>query len=54
VLVTSTRTSLTLVVAHDTSLPRGTAFVPFNQPDGNVAELIDAAAPVTDLKVESL
>ena len=54
VKVTSTRTSLTMTVAHDESLPRGVAFVPFNQPDGTVAELIDSAAPVTDLKVESL
>jgi hypothetical protein len=33
---------------------RGTVWIPFNQPGGNVGELIDYSAPVTDVRIENL
>jgi len=54
VKVISTRTTMALDVAPDSSLPRGIAWVAFNQPNASVSELIDVAAPITDVRVESL
>ena len=38
----------------DPTVLRGTAWVPFNQPGGNVGDLIDVTAPVTDVRIENL
>ena len=54
VVVTSSRTTMNLNVAHDDALHRGTAWIAFNQPDVVAAELVDASSVVTDIKVESL
>jgi len=51
--VTSTRTTLVLAVVADEGVPRGTASVPFNQPGTATGALIDAASPVTDVRVET-
>jgi hypothetical protein len=52
--VSSARRSVTLEVQPDAGVPRGVAFVAFNQPNTAVGELVDVAAVVTDLRVETL
>jgi len=57
VRVRSGRASLTLPVAADRGTPEGVAFLAFEQPgrtDAGAAELIDAGATVTDLRVETI
>jgi NADH-quinone oxidoreductase subunit G len=54
VRVTSSRGSVTLPLRADSSVMAGTAYLPFNLPGEGVGELVDATAPVTDLRVESL
>jgi NADH-quinone oxidoreductase subunit G len=46
--------AVALEVQVDPGVPRGTAWVAFNQPGVAVAELIDATAPVTDIQVDTL
>jgi NADH-quinone oxidoreductase subunit G len=53
VAVTSARATLHLPVRRDARIARGVAWVPFNQPDAAASALIDATAPVTDVRVES-
>lgn len=45
-------TVLTLVVS--TAVPRGVAWVPFNQPGGAIAEVIDLNATINDVRIERL
>ena len=53
--VTSPRATATVPVEADDGMPRGSAALTFNQPgDVDVADLIDASAPVTELRVETL
>jgi predicted molibdopterin-dependent oxidoreductase YjgC len=54
VRVASARGSVTLPVRADTAILAGTAYLPFNLGGEGVGELVDASAPVTDLRVESL
>ena len=54
VKVISTRTTIALDVAPDEAVPRGIAWVAFNQPNASVSELIDATMPITDVRVETL
>ena len=53
VRVHSSRADLRAEIAADAGLPRGAAAVFFNQPDLSAASLIDANAPVTDVRVET-
>jgi anaerobic selenocysteine-containing dehydrogenase len=53
VRVTSSRTSLTLQVAADPGVPRGSVALPFNLPGEGAGDLIDGSQPVTDLRVET-
>jgi NADH-quinone oxidoreductase subunit G len=41
-----------LPVVANPSVPRGVVWAPFNQGGGSVEDLIDAAAVVTDVKIE--
>jgi NADH-quinone oxidoreductase subunit G len=52
----SARGSLVLEAETDAGVPRGVVAVDFNvpSPDGTAATLIDAAEPVTDVRMESL
>ncbi|MFP5317215.1 MAG: NADH-quinone oxidoreductase subunit NuoG [Acidimicrobiia bacterium] len=52
--VTSPRGSLVLAVHPDPSIPRGTASLDHNLPGEGPAELIDATAPVTEVRLESV
>jgi len=55
VKVTSSRTSTTLVATADPTLPKGTALLHVNQPDGpDAGAFIDAAAAVTEIRVETV
>ncbi|MGI8810525.1 MAG: NADH-quinone oxidoreductase subunit NuoG [Acidimicrobiales bacterium] len=54
VRVSSSRTSLVLDVAADPHVLRGSAVLAFNAPGQGAADLIDAAQPVTDLRVETV
>ena len=54
VKVSTPKATIVLSLATDDSVQRGTAWVPFNQSGANVGELIDAAAAVTDVRIESL
>jgi anaerobic selenocysteine-containing dehydrogenase len=53
VRVSSNRTSLTLEAIADAGVPRGSAALLFNLPGAGAADLIDATAPVTDVRVET-
>ncbi len=54
VRVTSSRGGLDLVVRADPGVPAGTAGLAWNLPGSAASGLIDATAPVTDLRVESI
>jgi anaerobic selenocysteine-containing dehydrogenase len=54
VQVTSSRGSVTLPVRADPGIPRGVAFLAFNQPGPGAGDLIDATAAVTDVRVETI
>jgi NADH-quinone oxidoreductase subunit G len=54
VKITSAKATVVMRVEADTSVLRGTVWVPFNQPGGNVGELIDAHAAITDVRIENL
>lgn len=54
VKLTSARASAVMRVEADASVLRGTVWVPFNQPGGNVGDLIDCTAAVTDVRIENL
>jgi NADH-quinone oxidoreductase subunit G len=54
VKLTSPRASAVMRVEADPSVLRGTVWIPFNQPGGNVGELIDGSAAVTDVRIENL
>jgi NADH-quinone oxidoreductase subunit G len=53
VRVASSRAALVLPAVADTGVPRGSAVVDFNQPGDGAADLIDAAAQVTEVRVET-
>jgi hypothetical protein len=52
--VTSAKSTLVMPAIGDAGLPRGAAFIEFNQRNIPVGELIDCSAPVTDLKIETM
>jgi NADH-quinone oxidoreductase subunit G len=52
VQVTSPKTAMTLDIEIDPGVPRGCAAVRFNQPEVPVADLIDATARFTDVRLE--
>jgi NADH-quinone oxidoreductase subunit G len=54
VKIVSARGSVVLPVVADASVPRGTVWSPFNQPGSTIADIIDADAPVTDVRIERL
>ena len=54
VKVTSSRTSLNLAVRLESRLPAGIARLAFAPDRAGAADLIDLAAPVTDIRVETL
>jgi NADH-quinone oxidoreductase subunit G len=54
VRLTSSRTALTLTTQADLGVPRGVAHLAFDQPGPGAADLIDAAAPVTDVRLETI
>ncbi len=54
VRVSSPRATVVMRVEADATVTRGTVWVPFNQPGGNVGDLLDATAPVTDVRIENL
>jgi anaerobic selenocysteine-containing dehydrogenase len=54
VRVISPRTSMVLEVRADVGVPRGSASLIFNLPGEGAADLIDATAPVTDVRIETL
>jgi NADH-quinone oxidoreductase subunit G len=53
VRVTSPRASLTLPVVSDDAVPRGSAFLAYNLGGEGAADLLDASAIVTDVRVET-
>ena len=53
VKVSSARGSLTLPVRPDPTVPSGTVLMRWNQGDPSPSELIDATAPVTEVRVET-
>jgi anaerobic selenocysteine-containing dehydrogenase len=54
VRVTSARGSLVIAATGDFAIPRGTAVVPWNLPGAHAGDLIDAAAPFTDVSIETV
>jgi len=54
VRLTGVRGDLVLPVQIDAGIPRGIVGVPFNHEGGDVTTLIDAAADVTDVRIEAV
>jgi NADH-quinone oxidoreductase subunit G len=54
VKVRSARATVVLPVVADSSVVRGTAWMPWNNPGPNVGELIDCFAAVNDVRIENL
>ena len=54
VRIVTPRTSLVLAAHPDDRVPRGVARVAFNQPDGPIGELLEARAPLTDVRLEAM
>jgi NADH-quinone oxidoreductase subunit G len=54
VRVVGTRGTITVPVVVDSGVPKGVAWLPFNQPDVAVASIIDASAMVNDVTLESV
>lgn len=54
VRVSTARTGVVLDAVADAAVPKGLAWVAFNQPDVAIADLIDVSQPVTDVRVETL
>jgi NADH-quinone oxidoreductase subunit G len=54
VTLTSTKGSVVLPLHPNAIVARGTVWAPFNQPGATVNELVDASAPVTDVRIERL
>ncbi len=54
VKLSGARTSVVFTAVADSSVLRGTAWVPFNQSGPNVGELIDCFAAVNDVRIETL
>jgi NADH-quinone oxidoreductase subunit G len=54
VRVTSSRATFTLAAESDLGVPHGIAAIWFDQPGSGAADLIDATAPVTDIRVETI
>jgi len=54
VRISAPRGSFVLPAAADSGIPRGTAWMPFSQPDGGASRLIDSAQSVTDVRLETV
>lgn len=54
VKVSNAHSSIVLPVHVSDHIPRGTAFVPFNQPGADIRELIRRADDVVDVRIESM
>jgi NADH-quinone oxidoreductase subunit G len=54
VRVTSSRGSVTIAAEADASVPKGLAVLAFDQPGVGAADLIDASAMVTDIRLETI
>jgi len=54
VRISAPRGSFVLPAAADSGIPRGTAWMPFSQPDGGASRLIDSAESVTDVRLETV
>ncbi|CAB4885533.1 unannotated protein [freshwater metagenome] len=54
VKVSTSKATIVLPLAADDAVQRGSAWIPFNQHGANPGDLIDAAAAVTDVRIESL
>jgi NADH-quinone oxidoreductase subunit G len=54
VKVSTPRTSLSAAVTSSAAVPRGSAWMAFNQADVGVGALIDSTEPVIDVRVETL
>jgi NADH-quinone oxidoreductase subunit G len=54
VKVTGARATVVFTAVADTTVLRGTAWVPFNNPGPNVGDLIDCFAAVNDVRIENL
>jgi NADH-quinone oxidoreductase subunit G len=52
--VIAPKKTVALPVAADPAVARGAVFVPFNQAGTNIADVIDASAGVTDVRLERL
>jgi NADH-quinone oxidoreductase subunit G len=52
VRVIGSRTTVVLPIRADARVARGVAWSPFNQAGGNIGDVVDAAAPVIDVRIE--
>jgi NADH-quinone oxidoreductase subunit G len=54
VRVSARRASFVVQASSDRGIPRGSAWMPFNQPDGGASRLIDSDQAVTDVRLETV
>ena len=54
VRIVGTRGTVVLPVVPDVRVPRGSLRVPFNVPGTSVADIVDATAPATDVRIERM
>jgi NADH-quinone oxidoreductase subunit G len=52
VKLVSSKASTVLPITANDKVPRGVLWAPFNQRGGSIEEIIDASAPVTDVRIE--
>ncbi len=50
----STKGSVVMQLVADDSVQRGTIWAPFNQAGADITEIVDADAPVTDIRIERI
>ena len=54
VRIVATKGTVVLPLAADAAVPRGSLRVPFNVAGASIADIVDATAPATDVRVERL
>ena len=54
VKVSNQHSSIVLPVVASDAVPRGTAWVPFNQPGADIRELVRHGDAVTDVRIENV
>jgi NADH-quinone oxidoreductase subunit G len=52
VKIIGSKATVVLPIRANDAVPRGVVWAPFNQPCGSIEQVVDASAPVTDVRIE--